>query len=123
MSDRIIKRFGSSKAVLRPWRVKDGFSHPWIVEGSTNVPGHFSDLTTISYKPFAELIAAAPELLELIELTDSVLSDLSTSNPGFLRHLTLQNYGRYNDLLNRLQHLRRPTTPDILRLPARKEDA
>jgi hypothetical protein len=123
MSDRIIKRFSPADVPLRPWRIKKGTSHPWIVESATNIPGHFADLASFGYKPFAELVSAAPELVELIELVDTVLTDLRTSNPGFLRHLTLQDYGRYNDLIDRLQHLRRNTTPDILRLPSRKKEA
>lgn len=47
----------------------------------------------------ARLIAAAPELLEALELITAHYDDLSKSNPGFMGKLCLQDYGLWNRAL------------------------
>lgn len=48
------------------------------------------------------LIAAAPDLLEAAKLMLEFYNDLSASNPGFMGKLALQDYGRWNDAINKL---------------------
>lgn len=45
-----------------PWRVNPDLSHPWVVQCPTNIRGLLGDVCTVSYRPDAFLIAAAPEL-------------------------------------------------------------
>lgn len=90
-----------------PWSLNPKASHPWIVEAPTKFPGVKAEICKVGYRPNAELIASAPDLLELAKLTDAFIKDLTESNPGYLRKLILQNYGNYNDLLCKLEAFRK----------------
>ena len=46
-----------------PWSLHGSKAHPWLVEAPSNVPGMPAPICVIGYKPNAQLIAAAPELL------------------------------------------------------------
>jgi hypothetical protein len=47
--------------VIGSWEVNKKKSHPWVVECETNVPGVKGEVAVVSYKPYAHLIAAAPD--------------------------------------------------------------
>ncbi len=51
-----------------PWSVAKGTAHPWRIEAPSNVPELPCCIVDVSYRPNAHLIAAAPELLEALEL-------------------------------------------------------
>ena len=111
----VIKRFGVADAPLRPWRIKEGSSHPWIVESETNVSGHYAELGSFSYKPFAELVAAAPELIYIAELADEILSGTT--------YVSDNKKSQLEELIRLLNKYKSKATPGILRLLSRKKEA
>ena len=50
-----------------PWSLSQNNKHPWAVLCPTNFPKVMGVVCTVSYRPNALLIAAAPEMLEALE--------------------------------------------------------
>ena len=50
-----------------PWSLHGSKAHPWLVEAPSNVPGMPAPICVVGYKPNAQLIAAAPELLQALK--------------------------------------------------------
>jgi len=50
------------------WSINKKEAHPWIVECESNIPEIKGEIAIVGYKPNAQLIAAAPELLEACKI-------------------------------------------------------
>lgn len=55
----------------------------WIIECETNVPGHKNQVATAGYKPYARLIAAAPDLLEACKLALQEFNEMGYEPPKY----------------------------------------
>lgn len=65
----------------------------FVVETETNVPGCQNTIVTCGFKPYAELIAAAPDLLEACKYLLALVDDMSR----FVGQMALHDYALFNE--------------------------
>lgn len=68
-------------------RLRQGTSHPWVIECESNFPGIWVDICKVDYKPLAELLIMAPKMATTILDLDSAIHLIPEGLEGDLEEL------------------------------------